>query len=157
MKWAPTNAKRILPNIGTTRRSSLQNLLAKILVIDVVNAGAGALAALLPGFAVFEFHADSKLALLRWIGRQRRRADISPASQNRFESTQKFVVPPKEIDVFGRNNAGEFRDCHLHGSFAHIVSHLQRLNEKLRLNDSPDASLEIKCIVTAAPFGANSM
>ena len=39
----------------------------------------------------------------------------------------------------------------------YIVSHLQRLNEKLSLNDSPHASLEIKCIATASPFGADSM
>ena len=66
-------------------------------------------------------------------------------------------MPPKEIDVFGRNNAGKLHDRQSHGRFAHIVSHLQRLNEKLSLNDSPHASLEIKCIATAPPFGPDSM
>jgi hypothetical protein len=55
--------------LGCTRHAC-PALITEILVIDSVNVCAGTLAPLLPGFGVFEFHADGELALLRWIGRQ---------------------------------------------------------------------------------------
>src|SRR4029077_14369054 len=123
-----------------------------MLAADRVNICASAFVGLLPIFATFESHTNSELVLLDWVGWQRLCARVAPAPQDSFKVPQKFITAAEQGVILGRNNVGKFGDRQPHRIFAHVVSHLQRLNEKLGLDDSSNAGLEIEHVVTTSPF-----
>src|SRR6476659_2488072 len=127
-----------------------------MLAADRVNICASASVGLLPIFATFESHTNSELALLDWVGWQRWCAHVAPAPQDSFKVPQKFITAAEQGRILGRNDVGEFGDRQPHRSFAHIVSHLQRLNETLGLDDSSNAGLEIEHVVATPTFRADA-
>src|SRR5438309_10148881 len=127
-----------------------------MLAADRVNICASAFVGLLPIFATFESHTNSELALLEWVGWQRCYARILPAPQDSFKATQKFITAAEQTGVLGGNDVGKLGDCQPHRRFAHIVSHLQCLNQKLGLDDSSNTGLEIERVVTTSAFPADA-
>src|SRR5207248_2837440 len=61
-----SSCARLCNYLGCIERSALE-----MLAVDRVNICASGFIGLLPTFAIFESHANSKLALLDWVGRQR--------------------------------------------------------------------------------------